>query len=331
MAPCRLPTKKASRGRAAYGTWGASLKAAAVYAATTLLKLILWATFLTVSDDSSGADARTFNPQQAGAAALARTHAKFKESCWKATYYSASELLALAVTVPEPWFLDTEKYWLGPGDQCWPDQLIKYKLKTLYMFMGGFYTYSIFALVFWETRRKDFGVSMAHHVASVLLIVFSYVARCAAASRAVLGPQRSSSKPQQAAHVTFARIGSVVVAIHDASDVWLELAKLSRYCQFDLGATTNFALFALSWLLLRLVYYPFWVIWSTTYEVLKVLNKEKHKYDGPVLYYTFNTLLIMLLVLHIYWWILIYRILVKQLFASGTVAKDDREDSEDED
>eukprot|EP00850_Spirogloea_muscicola_P022468 SM000296S11303 [mRNA] locus=s296:37848:40797:- [translate_table: standard] len=47
-----------------YGTWGASLKAAAVYAATTLLKLILWATFLTVSDDSSGADARTFNPQQ---------------------------------------------------------------------------------------------------------------------------------------------------------------------------------------------------------------------------------------------------------------------------
>eukprot|EP00850_Spirogloea_muscicola_P023243 SM000340S12933 [mRNA] locus=s340:65153:66330:- [translate_table: standard] len=174
------------------------------------------------------------------------------------------------------------------------------------MFMGGFYTYSIFALVFWETRRKDFGVSMAHHIASVLLIVFSYVAR-------------------------FARIGSVVVAIHDASDVWLELAKLSRYCQFDLGATTNFALFALSWLLLRLVYYPFWVIWSTTYEVLKVLNKEKHKYDGPMLYYTFNTLLIMLLVLHIYWWILIYRILVKQLFASGTVAKDDREDSEDED
>eukprot|EP00850_Spirogloea_muscicola_P014333 SM000102S09191 [mRNA] locus=s102:145521:148043:+ [translate_table: standard] len=47
-----------------YGNWGASLKAAAVYAATTLLKLILWATFLTVSDDSSGADARTFNTQQ---------------------------------------------------------------------------------------------------------------------------------------------------------------------------------------------------------------------------------------------------------------------------
>jgi hypothetical protein len=48
---------------------------------------------------------------------------------------------------------------------------------VLYGFAGGFYTYSIFALTFWETRRKDFGVSMSHHIAAVALIVFSYLAR----------------------------------------------------------------------------------------------------------------------------------------------------------
>nr|CAB3447042.1 unnamed protein product [Digitaria exilis] len=51
------------------------------------------------------------------------------------------------------------------------------KLKAVYMYAAGFYTYSIFALMFWETRRADFGVSMSHHVATVVLIVLSYVFR----------------------------------------------------------------------------------------------------------------------------------------------------------
>lgn len=45
------------------------------------------------------------------------------------------------------------------------------------MYCAGFYSYSIFALIFWETRRSDFGVSMGHHVATVILIVLSYICR----------------------------------------------------------------------------------------------------------------------------------------------------------
>ena len=45
------------------------------------------------------------------------------------------------------------------------------------MYAAGFYTYSIFALIFWETRRSDFGVSMSHHVATLILIVLSYIFR----------------------------------------------------------------------------------------------------------------------------------------------------------
>jgi len=45
------------------------------------------------------------------------------------------------------------------------------------MYAAGFYTYSIFALIFWETRRSDFGVSMSHHVTTVILIVLSYILR----------------------------------------------------------------------------------------------------------------------------------------------------------
>uniref|UniRef100_A0A453IFW9 TLC domain-containing protein n=1 Tax=Aegilops tauschii subsp. strangulata TaxID=200361 RepID=A0A453IFW9_AEGTS len=40
----------------------------------------------------------------------------------------------------------------------------KSSLRLFYMCQCGFYIYSIFALIAWETRRKDFAVMMSHHV-----------------------------------------------------------------------------------------------------------------------------------------------------------------------
>ncbi|KAI4314025.1 hypothetical protein L6164_026968 [Bauhinia variegata] len=185
---------------------------------------------------------------------------KFKESAWKCVYYLSAEILALSVTYDEPWFTNTRNYWVGPGDQVWPDQKITLKLKAVYMYAAGFYSYSIFALIFWETRRSDFVVSMIHHVATVVLIVLSYIFR-------------------------FARAGSIVLAVHDASDVFLELGKMSKYSGAETLASLAFVLFALSWVLLRLIYFPFWIIWSTSYEVLLTLDKEKHPVYGPICYY----------------------------------------------
>ena len=50
---------------------------------------------------------------------------KFKESAWKCIYYLSAELLALSVTYDEPWFTNTRYFWVGPGNQVWPDQKIK--------------------------------------------------------------------------------------------------------------------------------------------------------------------------------------------------------------
>ncbi|KAL7091129.1 hypothetical protein ACP275_12G086200 [Erythranthe tilingii] len=231
---------------------------------------------------------------------------KFKESAWKCVYFLSAEFFALAVTYNEPWFTKTRYFWEGPENQAWPDQKYKLKLKGLYMYTGGFYTYSIFALLFWETKRSDFGVSMGHHVASSLLIVLSYIFR-------------------------FARVGSVVLAVHDATDVFLEVGKMSKYSGAEAIASCSFILFVFFFTLLRLVYYPFWILWSTSYEVIEYLDKEKHKLDGPLYYYIFNSLLYSLLVLHIYWWVLMLRMLANQIRAGGQVSDDVRSDSEDED
>ncbi|KAM7471200.1 hypothetical protein LguiA_009383 [Lonicera macranthoides] len=231
---------------------------------------------------------------------------KFKESAWKCIYGLSAEFFAFAVTYNEPWFTNTRYFWVGPQDQVWPDQKMKLKLKGFYMYSCGFYIYAIFALVFWDTRRSDFKVSMAHHITTIILIMLSYI-------------------------LSFARVGSVILALHEGSDVFLEIGKMSSYSGFEKIASVSFVCFVMSWLILRLIYYPFWILWSTSYEVLLVFDNEEHMMFVRVYYYVFNALLYFLLVIHVYWWRLIFRMLVNQIQARGRVSQDVRSDSEDED
>ena len=53
---------------------------------------------------------------------------KFKESAWKCVYYLSAEILALVVTYNEPWFTKTANFWIGPGNQRWPNQKMKYDI-----------------------------------------------------------------------------------------------------------------------------------------------------------------------------------------------------------
>ncbi|CAM6093921.1 unnamed protein product [Calypogeia fissa] len=64
------------------------------------------------------------------------------------------------------------------------------------------------------------------------------------------------------------------------------------------------------------------------YEVTKYVDKSNNVH--AVHYYTFNTLLMTLLVIHIYWWILICRMVSKQLHMQGKIPNDVRSDSEED-
>ncbi|KAJ7946052.1 LAG1 longevity assurance like [Quillaja saponaria] len=223
---------------------------------------------------------------------------KFSESVWKLTYYATVEAFILKTIYHEPWFTDTKLYFRG-----WPNQELKIPLKLYYMCQCGFYTYSIAALITWETRRKDFSVMMSHHVITVMLIGCSYM-------------------------TSFFRIGSVILALHDASDVFMEAAKIFKYSGKEFGASVSFGLFAITWLVLRLIFFPFWVIYATSYNLQECLNLSE---AYPMfLYYIFNTLLFMLLVFHVYWWLLICSMIRRQLENRGKVGEDIRSDSEDE-
>ncbi|XP_050364356.1 ceramide synthase LOH2 [Argentina anserina] len=224
---------------------------------------------------------------------------KCSESMWKLTYYATVEACILSISYQEPWFTDTSEFFKG-----WPNQELGLPLKLVYMCQCGFYTYSIVALLTWETRRKDFSVMMSHHVITVFLIGMSYI-------------------------TSFFRIGSIILALHDGSDVFMEAAKVFKYSGKELAASVLFGCFAVSWLVLRLIYFPFWVISSSSYDLVKHLDLSKSSHT--TLYYLFNTMLMTLLVFHIYWWVMIFSMIRRQLNNSGKVGEDIRSDSDDDD
>ncbi|KAI4367302.1 hypothetical protein MLD38_023054 [Melastoma candidum] len=224
---------------------------------------------------------------------------KLSESMWKFTYYGTVESCVLTAGYHEPWFWDVKEYLRG-----WPNQELKLPIRLIYICQCGFYIYSILALLTWETRRKDFSVMMSHHVITVFLIGYSYVTR-------------------------FFRIGSVILALHDASDVFLEAAKIFKYSGNEFGASVLFGLFAVSWVLLRLVFFPFWVIRASSYHFIEHVPLTESY--NVLRYYLFNTLLLSLLVFHVYWWVLIYSMIMRQLKNRGKVGEDIRSDSDDDD
>nr|GMC83343.1 LAG1 longevity assurance homolog 2-like [Ipomoea batatas] len=175
---------------------------------------------------------------------------KFTESMWKLAYYATVEYCALKATYHQPWFYDTKQYFRG-----WPNQELQPSIILIYMCQCGFYVYSIVALLVWETRRKDFAVMMSHHIVTVILISYSYITR-------------------------FFRIGSVILALHDASDILLEAAKLSKYSKKEFGASLCFGLFAISWLVLRLVFFPFWVIKSSSMQRIPKRVKQAEVFSS---------------------------------------------------
>jgi ceramide synthetase len=108
--------------------------------------------------------------------------------------------------------------------------------------------------------------------------------------------------------------------LHDANDVLMEAAKLAKYCKKEDLSLGLFASFVVAWLGLRLICFPLMVIRSTLYELPGVLDGK------PPMFYMFNGLLLLLLMLHCYWFTLIMRVVYVTLTTGQT--QDVREDDD---
>lgn len=145
--------------------------------------------------------------------------------------------------------------------------------------------WSLVVSQFFDVKRKDFWQMFVHHVVTLLLIALSWVCN-------------------------LHRVGSLVLVIHDCADIFLEAAKITKYAGYQKLCDGVFAVFTVIWIATRLGFYPR-IIYSTSIEAPSILPMF------PA-YYIFNSLLILLLLLHIAWTYLILKIAYDSL-KSGKV------------
>lgn len=211
---------------------------------------------------------------------------KFVESFWKCCYYSFVSLYALIV-------FSREQFMEKPFE-FYPNRLVN-KVYFFYMVQIANYVWMSLCLA-WDVKRKDFHQMLLHHLSTLFLLITSFNYGCS-------------------------YVGCLVMVTHDVADPFLELAKMANYAKKETLSTFFFVCFFLAFFLLRLVFYPGFVLQKSYVDAY---------YQMPVLpawvYYGTNFFLFVLLILNISWAYMIGKVMVRKV--CGENIKDSRSDDE---
>ncbi|KAF3843054.1 hypothetical protein F7725_001903 [Dissostichus mawsoni] len=217
------------------------------------------------------------------------TLARFCESMWRFTFYLYIFTYGVRFLKKTTWLWNTKECWYN-----YPYQPLTVDIHYYYILELSFYL-SLFFSQFTDIRRKDFLIMFLHHVATISLITFSYVNN-------------------------MARVGALVMCLHDAADVLIEAAKMANYAKCQILCNLLFAMFAIIFISSRLAVYPVWILNTTLFESWEIV--------GPYpSWWVFNLLLISLQLLHSFWSYLIVKTACRAI-SKGKVSKDDRSDIE---
>jgi len=219
----------------------------------------------------------------------------FSESMWKCIYYTIAWVWSVETVISQDFFWDTRLCW-----QNWPNIPMSVSFKWFYLVQMSFYLHSSVAHGTIEVKRTDFWEMLIHHVATFILVAFSYY------------------------HNVF-RIGGLILTLHDFNDMFLEAAKMANYVKGKENLSNSlFAFMLFSWTITRMTLFPTKVLTSVYYEVFDYLPFSENWY-----YYVWSVfffLLVVIQLLDIFWFFLICRIAYNATNADKKKVKDERED-----
>lgn len=155
------------------------------------------------------------------------TLTRFCESMWRFSFYLYVFSYGVRFLKQTPWLWNTRHCWYN-----YPYQPLTADLHYYYILELSFY-WSLMVSQFTDIKRKDFGIMFLHHLATIFLITFSYVNN-------------------------MARVGTLVLCLHDSADALLEAAKMANYAKFQKLCDLLFVMFAVVFITTRLGIFPLW-------------------------------------------------------------------------
>ncbi|CAM9454841.1 unnamed protein product, partial [Chrysoparadoxa australica] len=178
----------------------------------------------------------------------------------------------------QPWLTDPKVHLY----KDWPHEPSEGVPLHYWLGMGLYWHFLVFQFV--DTRRSDFWEMFLHHIITLVLLATSWT-------------------------LAFSRQGTLIMVIHDVSDIFLELAKLFNYTKgtprfFWASPLADgvFAVFALAFFITRLYFYP-------TFIVLNGITNASQYMDCVNSMWLYFVLLNLLQALHVFWWVLIMKVI----------------------
>lgn len=120
------------------------------------------------------------------------TLTKFCENSWRCLYYTYSFFFGLFILWDKPWLWDINHCYYN-----YPYHPLSNDVWWYYMVSMAFY-WSLSFSQYFDVKRKDFWQMFVHHIATIVLMSFSWVGN-------------------------LTRIGSLVLLVHDCADIFLEV------------------------------------------------------------------------------------------------------------
>lgn len=185
-------------------------------------------------------------------------------------------------------------------------------VQMYYMQALGFYASALVFLVAYDTRRSDFVQLFIHHIVTVGLVWVSHI-------------------------YGYTRVGALIIALHDLGDIFLYGATTLNKLKFAGLDTAVFAVFAVTFYVTRLVVFPRLVygVLVESFQYLLYIDSgfnEWGKYFETALVHwaSFAVMLNTLILLHCFWFVLILRMIYREVFLGQKITKqgDIREDDD---
>ena len=139
----------------------------------------------------------------------------------------------------------------------------------------GFHVHALLHQIICNTKSNDYYEMILHHLVTIYLYLFSYMGNLL--------------------------VGALVAFVHDVSDIFVCLSRTFGESEFKTPSYVFYCCLLISWLYTRLGVFPMIIY----YSCIKLEVYAASAYVQPI----FGFLLSCLFFLHIYWFILLLRIL----------------------